>query len=192
MTALAGVERRRDELAATLQEAGIDPTLIAQVSPNPVFDRVLSPTPPIAQVLQTPQSAAPLATPQAAQAQTNASLLTATFGQPALYNVVMAPEVGNDDCALRPISSFSSGAERIYVVATAASITSGTTLGSLWYQGETQVAAHDFTPDFEINGACIWFFVDQADFVFTPGSYSVQLTINGAPAGPRLQFTVTA
>lgn len=191
-TSVAAVERRYDELAATLQEAGIDPTLIAQVSPNPAFDRLPSPTPPAAQAFQSPQPAAALlTTEEASPGQLVTPVFTPTFGQAALYNVVTAPEVGDDDCALQPLASFSSSAERIYVVATAAGITSGTTLGSLWYQGETQVTAHDFTPDFDINGACIWFFVDQTDFVFAPGNYSVQLTINGAPTGPRLQFTVT-
>lgn len=192
-TALADVERRYDELAATLQEAGIDPTLIAQVSPNPAFERVVSPTPPVAQALQTPQPAASvLTTPETSPGETATPLLTPTFGQAALYNVVTALEVGDDDCALQPEGNFRSSAEKIYVVATAAGITAGTTLGSLWYQGETQVTAHDFTPDFDINSACIWFFVDQTDFVFAPGNYSVQLTINGTPTGPRLQFVVTS
>jgi hypothetical protein len=99
--------------------------------------------------------------------------------------------VSDNDCAAGIQSQFDSTADRIYVVATAVNIRAGMRLESIWTQGGVEVVRHDFTPEFEINGNCIWFFVDQTDFVFTPGSYAVQLTIDGAASGPPLSFTIS-
>ncbi|RMG83880.1 MAG: hypothetical protein D6712_12385, partial [Chloroflexi bacterium] len=57
------------------------------------------------------------------------------------------------------------------------------------YQGE-EVVRFDFVPDFNIDGACIWFFIEPADAPFNPGTWSVVLDINDSPAIPPLTFVI--
>ncbi|MEZ4669688.1 MAG: hypothetical protein R3E39_17425 [Anaerolineae bacterium] len=185
-TAVARAENRRGELAATLQATGVDPTRIAQVSPNPAIAALPTTNPQLGQPVN-----GSAATPGFSSTPANITIPTPTPGQPTLYSIVTAEGVGNNDCALASVNTFSINAERIYVVATASNITAGTMLGAQWYQGDVLAASQDFTPDFDINDNCIWFYVDQTDFVFTAGNYGVQLTVSGAPSGPRTNFTIT-
>jgi hypothetical protein len=114
----------------------------------------------------------------------------AAGGEPLLYNVVMAKGVGANDCALAAVTSFSTTDTAIYVVATAANIAPGTRLASRWFREGTEVILHDFTPNFAINQSCVWFFIDSTETTFSPGSWSVQLEINGIPAGPPVAFSI--
>lgn len=185
-TAVTQVALENQVLSATLQAAGVDGTAIAQVKPSLLNTPTPLPRPPVA-----PGTPVVIATVAGTIVPQNVILPTPTAGQPALYNAVMAAEVGENDCALAALNAFPSTAERIYVVATAANITPGTQLGSVWMrEGETLVT-HDFTPDFRIEQNCVWFYVDQTDFPFTPGSYSVQLTIGGQPSTPPAAFTIS-
>ncbi len=188
-TSVARERRRNLELIATLQSAGLDPTALAQVSPQPLPQSTPTPFP---QAQPQPGAITPVpVTNAAAAAGENVIIPTATLGAPAVFNVMTAENVGENDCAIGQMSQFSRSAERIYVSATAANITPGTVLGSQWFDAANNLlVSHDFTPDFEINGNCIWFYVDQTDFAFVPGSYAVQLTINGAASGPRIPFTI--
>jgi hypothetical protein len=186
-TSVARERRRNLELIATLQSVGLDPTALAGVSPQPLPQS--TPTPQF-QPTQ-PGAITPVPVTNAVPSAGNASVPTATLGAPTVFNVMTAENVGENDCAIGPMSQFSSSAERIYVSATAANITPGTVLGSQWYDAaNTLLVSHDFTPDFEIDENCIWFYVDQTDFAFIPGNYAVQLTINGAAAGPLVPFTI--
>jgi hypothetical protein len=106
-----------------------------------------------------------------------------------LENIVMATGVGDDDCALGTVLQFTADVPAIYVVATAYNIAPGTQLASRWRIGASE-KVFDFTPDFAIAGECIWFFVDQTDFTFVPGTWSVSLEIDGTPAAPAIQFTI--
>lgn len=111
-------------------------------------------------------------------------------GSATLTGIVMATGVGPNDCALSTTSRFTPASERIYVVATASNVVSGTRLTSRWKRGMDEVASFDFVPDFDINGACIWFFIDQTDAEFTAGRWGVVLEINGVPASPEIEFTI--
>lgn len=185
-TTIARERRRNLELIATLQSVGLDPTALAQVSPQPLPQPTATPFPQAQPAAITPVPVTNVVPPTG-----NVSIPTATLGAPTVFNVMTAENVGENDCAIGQMSSFSSSAERIYVSATAANITPGTVIGSQWFDAaNTLLVSHDFTPDFEINGNCIWFFVDQTDFPFTPGNYTVQLTINGAASGPLVPFTI--
>ncbi len=115
--------------------------------------------------------------------------VTPTGTAPRLDNIVMATSVGNDDCALGAVLQFTADVPEIYVVATAYNIAPGTQLASRWRIGDNE-KVFDFTPDFAIDGKCIWFFVDQTDFTFVPGTWSVALEINGTPAAPATQFVI--
>ena len=116
---------------------------------------------------------------------------TETPGEALLYNPVMAEGVGDNDCALASTTSFLATSPKIYVVATAANILPGMVLGSQWFRDGTPVVTHDFTPQSAINQNCIWFFVDPTDFPFTPGNYTVQLTIDGKQSGQPIPFTIS-
>ena len=104
---------------------------------------------------------------------------------------VMAAQVGENDCALAAQASFPSSAERIYVVATAANIPPGTTMGAVWSLDGQTLTTQDFTPDFTIAQNCVWFYVDPTDFPFSIGTYSVQLTLAGQPSTAPITFDIT-
>ncbi|MBL8157050.1 MAG: hypothetical protein JNM70_22950 [Anaerolineae bacterium] len=187
-TSVARERRRNLELIATLQSVGLDPTALAQVSPQPLPQSTPTPLPQAQPGAITPVPVTNAAPPVGG----DVIIPTATMGAPTVFNVMTAETVGENDCAIGQMSSFSSSAERIYVSATAANIPAGIVLGSQWFDAaNTLLVSHDFTPDFEILDNCIWFYVDQTDFAFAPGNYAVQLTINGAAAGPLVPFTIT-
>lgn len=109
---------------------------------------------------------------------------------PRLAGVVTAAGVDSNDCALAPVSTFSPSTPQIYVVATAFNVKSGDVIASRWIKDGAEVAYYEFAPTFTINGACIWFFVDQADFTFTIGSsYTIDLLMNSVNA-QTVSFTV--
>ncbi|PJF41298.1 MAG: hypothetical protein D6737_05250 [Chloroflexi bacterium] len=110
--------------------------------------------------------------------------------QPILSQIVTATGVGDDDCAVNQTSQFTSDTAEIYVVAVADNIVPGTQIASRWFRENVEVAAFDFVPDFRIDDACIWFFIDQTDAEFTPGEWSVQLSINGGNVGAPMLFTI--
>jgi hypothetical protein len=177
-TLVARAQEQRGQLQATLVAQGGGSAPVATVaagSPAP-----LQLTPNTTDVLVTPN-------PQITPAETP----TPPPGVPTLTNIVMSPDVGADDCATQPTTTFSAtNTSEIYVVATANNITPGTNLLSRWnIAGATIV--HDFTPDFEIDGNCIWFFIDQSEAEFLPGTWNVALEINGTPVGQPVQFTIT-
>lgn len=184
-TAVTQVALEGQELAVTLQAAGVNTTAIAQVRPADLNTATPSPQPPPA-----PGTPPPVATRAGTLPPQSIIVPTPTAGQPALYNAVLAAEVGENDCALAALTRFAPTAERIYVVATAANITPGTTLGAVWSLDGQTLATQDFTPDFSIVQNCVWFYVDPTDFPFTPGTYSVKLSLAGQPSTPPVTFTI--
>lgn len=187
-TAVRAVEVQNDQLRATLVARNFDPNSLDQVVPQ---DSIGTPAAMSSSGIPiTPGSAAssggdiPQSVPAASTAVPETSL-------PNLSNIVTAEGVGSNDCALASISQFSTDTLEIYAVATASNVPTGTQIRSRWYlQGQEQVS-YDWTPDFDIQEACIWFFIDQNDVTFTPGAWSVQFEINGSPVGTPAQFTIT-
>ncbi len=111
--------------------------------------------------------------------------------QARLENIVLASGVNNNDCAIDSNPLFTPNSTEIYVVATAFNIPAGATISSIWQSNGTEVALFSFTPANPINGDCIWFFIDQTDTVFIPGTWSVELTINDISAAPPVPFQIT-
>ncbi len=181
-TLVAQAQEQRSQLQATLIARGADP---AAVGAN------ITPAAPVAPLPAATAASAPTTAPGDVPVTPPGAASTATSAAPTLANIVTAASVGNDDCATEITSAFSAASSRIYVVATAYNIQPGTLILSRWYREGQQIITHDFTPDFEINDACIWFFIDQTDIPFTPGSWGVDLEINGAVVGPSTPFTVT-
>jgi len=109
---------------------------------------------------------------------------------PRLAGVVTTTGVDSNDCPLSPTSTFSTATPEIYVAATAFNISPGDIIASRWLKDGAEVALFDFAPDFNINGACIWFFANQTDFPFTAASaYQIDITINNNIV-QTLTFTV--
>ncbi len=176
-TLIGRAEEQRALLQATLVARGTDPANIANIAPQ--FN---TPFP-------TPGGASPdnalLPTPVPQQTEIIQESTT-----PALVNYTIASGVGNDDCALNNVSAFTTADSEIYVVATGENITSGTNIAARFSVAGQEIL-HDFTPDFDIDGACVWFFIDQNDLAFRAGTWSVQLELNGTPASPPIPFTIT-
>ena len=110
--------------------------------------------------------------------------------QPRLIDFVLSRAVGNDDCATSPTDQFDTSDPSIYIVARAQNISPGMTMGARWFREGQELVYFDFTPDWSIDDACVWFFATPVDFEFLPGSYTIDITLNDAPAGPPVNFTV--
>jgi hypothetical protein len=149
---------------------------------------VLTTTPTQATATATVPAVSPYAPVQAAS-PTQAFIVD--VNAPHLENPVLATGVDSDDCAIGVTTQFSTSSPAIYVVAEAVNVPSGSTIESRWFRGVEPVGpVYTFAPDFDIERACIWFFVDSSDFEFIAGQYSVDLTLNGVSATPLLTFSI--
>ncbi len=111
---------------------------------------------------------------------------------PALTNIVTAAAVGPDDCAAGLQSDFTTSSSGVYVVANAVNLTAGSQLVAhfLW-EGAEQIY-YEWSPTFDIPAGCIWFYMPAGDVSFSPGNWSVQFDLNGAPYGSPVTFTVSS
>lgn len=109
---------------------------------------------------------------------------------PRLENVFIAADVGQDDCGINATTEFNISTEIIYLSARAINVTPGTTFVARWTRPDGQVLSYDWIPDFAINDACIWLYVDQTDQPFIAGTWQVQVEINGTATTDSLSFTI--
>lgn len=98
---------------------------------------------------------------------------------PNLTNVAFSSSVGADDCPVSPTTSFSSAATSIYVTAVGNNLTSNNVIASRWFLDGSEQVFYDWTPRGTVNGACIWFYITPEAVAFTPGTWSVELSIDG-------------
>jgi hypothetical protein len=193
-TEMRSVAFQRDALRATLIARGTDSGFIDVTAPDGNSD--LPPGIDPANLLPTPGAgdAAPPITPPGATpppADPNVAPTAAPATGPRLVDPVLARGVNDNDCAINSQTSFANTTPAIYVVATALDFPTGTTVTAQWSREGTVQGSYDIPFDFEINNACIWAFIDQTDFAFTPGNWSVQLLVNGSPSVGPLPFTIT-
>lgn len=181
-TLVAQAREQNQRLAATIEALGGNVALVVPLASTP--------TPPAMLDAPTAPESAPMTDAVSPPDQAVAAA-TPTPAAPTLYNAVTARGVGANDCALAPITAFTTADQNIYIVATAASITPGTTLTSRWFYEGNQVISHDFTPSFAINQNCVWFYIDQTETTFSVGNWSVQLEINGQPVGQPVTFSIS-
>ena len=111
---------------------------------------------------------------------------------PRLENIVMASGVDASDCALDASPVFTPLSEAIYVVAKAFNIRAGSAISSRWYRRGTEVAYFSFDAANDIDGNCIWFFIDQTDTPFVPGGWRVEILVDDALIGSPIAFQVAA
>jgi len=109
---------------------------------------------------------------------------------PRLEDIALTERVGADDCPIGNANSFSAQAQAIYVVARAVDAPSGTVFSSRWLLRNEEVIRYEFIPNFAIERACIWFYIDPQEVAFTPGPWAVILQVNGQDAAPPIAFTI--
>jgi hypothetical protein len=189
--------QRQQSILATMNSLGLNPAGVSQITPAATYTLAVE----LAQATLAPNlleqgggiTRLP-ATPQFRTPEPSPTPLmpTATVDPnlPNFSNAVTSTGVGPDDCATQVTAQFATSAPEIYVVMTANKIPAGTTLASRWRRDGEELALFDFSPDFSIDGACVWFFADSSDFAFTPGTYQVVLEINGRQSGEPVTFTI--
>ena len=209
-TAVDHVDGQTQSLQATLIAQGTLPSSIDLNAITPDIPITLTTPAPLVQNNTLPQitpisitpgaggaEAPPLvlapATPGAAVTDSvSAGTPGAPSGSASLTNIVTAEQVGSDDCAARTTTTFSTATQDIYVVATASGLTPQDKVTSRWSANGSEVISYDWSPNFNIERACIWFFIDQSEVDFVPGDWQVQLEINGSPAGEPASFGIVA
>lgn len=121
------------------------------------------------------------------------SLSTATIdiNAPGLTSITLSTGVDNDNCPIDNVAQFSASTPEIYASAITRNIQAGSIIGARWFQDGVEAAYYDITAEIDLTGTCIYIFVDQTDFPFTPGSeYSIVWEINGQRFDVPLPFTV--
>ncbi len=111
---------------------------------------------------------------------------------PRLENIVMASGVNQYDCAIDVNPVFTPASTEIYVVAEARNIPAGAKISSRWHRQGIEVAYFSFDVENQIDGNCIWFFIDQTDTAFFAGAWSVELRVDDVPLGSPVAFQVRA
>lgn len=200
-TAVNDVDDQTQDLQATLAAQGLPPVDISSISPVP--ESVFATPPPIIDPSTLNNNVAPIGITPAATSpviipnQNNAALVITSVAvqqQAAgpLQNIVTSDSVGSDDCALNPSTTFTATTPEIYVVARAVGVGPNDNITSRWFAGGSEIISYDWTPNFEIENACIWFYIDQDEVMFTPGSWSVQMELNGQTVGSPVAFSIVA
>jgi hypothetical protein len=116
---------------------------------------------------------------------------TIDLSAPGLSGLTLATGVGDDNCPLDSTTQFTAATPEIYATAVARNIQAGSTIGARWFQDGVEAAYYDIRAEIDLNGSCVYIFVDQTDFIFTPGSeYSVVWEVNSGRAGDPLRFEV--
>jgi hypothetical protein len=108
-----------------------------------------------------------------------------------LGEIVMAGAIGPGNVPQNARDSFTTEDRVIYVVASGELIEAGTTLFARWYRdGEPFEDTPQLTADRQYTNTYVEFHISPASNAqFRPGSYAVELYINGRP-GPRKEFTI--
>ena len=184
---------QRDRLVATLQGRGTDVGFIQSTLPDgqslpqgisaELLLGGLTPLPQAQQLGVTPLAGnltpTPVATP-------TPPLLT------RLLEPTLATGVNNNDCASNSLTTFTADTPEIYIVTRALDLTAGSVVTARWtYEGAIR-GQYDITFDFDVSDACIWAYIDQTDFEFTPGNWTVALDVDGYNLVTPIAFTITA
>ncbi len=178
---------QRDRLVATLQGRGTDVGFIQSTLPDgqglpegisaDLLLSGLTPLPPATQLGATTLTGNITPTPP---------ILTRLL-EPTLSN-----GVNSNDCASTSLTSFSADTPEIYIVARALDLKAGSVVTARWtYEGAVR-GQYDIPFDFDVSNACIWAYIDQSDFEFTPGNWTVALDVDGYNLVAALPFSITA
>jgi hypothetical protein len=189
---------QRQFMLSTLEARGVDTSQLPQIrTPTPV---TLVPDVPLAPIATSTATGGDVALPTSVIVTPLMISPTPFVAQPIqqtpipntpLRDIVMSQGVGDDDCAVGVTNNFPANTPEIYVVARAVGVSAGTNLATRWLDSAgIELAYFEFTPDFTIDNACIWFFADNTDFPFVAGGYTVVFEVNSAPASAPIPFTI--
>jgi hypothetical protein len=96
----------------------------------------------------------------------------------------------SDGCADGSGAQFPVDTSIIYAITRATTINSGDIVSVEWkYQGQV-VSSGSYTASQDETNFCIWFPLDPANVPFTPGSWSVQFSLNRNVVEPTLFFNI--
>lgn len=151
-------------------------------------------------VISTPAQVSETLTPTAPAVTLNAPEPTLTLAVPPMPDLgglntgslITATGSGNDGCGSGITSVFGMGVNEIYVILPVFNIRADTyTFSAHWKRdGRAIGPVYDFTPDYDSDSLCIWFFVDNTDFSLEPGNYSVRIDINGQAVTGEIPFII--
>ena len=175
-------------------ETGFIQTEVSRIEFAPTRIALATPTASRRAEISTvrPVAAATIAPTASVTAPTADSPPLATASGPSLDNIVMASGVDRNDCAIDVNPVFTPASTEIYVVAEAYNILAGAEISSRWHRRGIEVAYFSFEAEDRIDGACIWFFIDQTDTAFVAGAWSVELRVDNVPLGSPVAFQVQA
>lgn len=190
-TQVARAKAQQAGMLSTLEARGVDISILPLAATLPSY-----PTQPTVPPQFGEPTALPVTQPVAAPQVTPFTMTPANTVVPqiattnSLRSIAMARGVDDNDCATGITDIFNTETERIYIVVQAIDIQSGMVITSRWLRDDIELVTFNFTPDFHIEDACVWFFADQTDFDFMPGNYSIILEVNSIPASQPIPFTI--
>jgi hypothetical protein len=158
------------------------PTADVTATPSPVPSPII--TPAIA-LTQGALTAIAEATPVTGVNDVNASTLPAFVS-----DIRLGTSVGNDDCVGQATTTFNITTPEIYISARITDSPANTRFSTRWTAPDGNSVTFDFTPDFSIDDACIWFFIDQTDLSFIAGNWSVNFDVNNSGGGDDFAFNI--
>jgi hypothetical protein len=123
--------------------------------------------------------------------QTSNSQTGPATSQGAVFGrVVTAQQIGERNAPVDETSTFSAEQPRIYVVAEAQQIESGTAMFARWSRdGKPFEDSQEITANQDYQNTYVEFHLEPVQGNFDPGQYTVQLFVNGNP-DKQANFTV--
>lgn len=166
---------------ATVVAARTEAARIRNVN-DQLLATVAAVSPPTPSVIQQggPPSSAPQSAAASGQGYTGDNILLTGVGT----NIRQS-----DGCLTQPSSTFSTNVEAIYAGLEAFNITAGLPILAEWYQANNLVYQFEWIVDRSYEQLCIWFSITQADVIFQPGNWSVQMYISGQQINGPINFT---
>jgi hypothetical protein len=198
-TAVRAADAQSTRIAATLLATGmpfIDTRNITPLFATPVPSEFVGSNgapPPVFAItpVTSGEGAQGNSTLQSQPPPTSIAETTIDPDAPRLSDIVMTETIGADDCPTSPTTVFPTNAEGVYVSAVAHNLSQNNIIVSRWLREGNEVVNYNWSPGFDIEEGCIWFYMPATDVDFSAGNWSVELELDGVPAGQPVTFTVT-
>lgn len=104
--------------------------------------------------------------------------------------VRLGRRVGGDDCVTEAMNSFPSSTQEIYISVRLEGSPANTRFISRWNSPDGNSVTFEFTPDFSVRDACIWFFLEPIDLPFIVGNWTVDLSVNNPDERDTYRFSI--
>jgi hypothetical protein len=201
-TAVGAANAQSTRIAATLMATGMPPIDVRNITPlfaTPAPDDVRSEAsngsapPPVFAITPIISDSGAQGNSELLSPPTPAPITEQTIDPdaPHLTDIVITQAVGADDCAVNSTSVIPTNVEGVYVSAVAHNLTPTNVVVSRWSREGTEMVFYEWSPGFDIEEGCIWFYMPASDVDFTAGNWSVQLELDGSPVGTPAAFTLS-